>query len=150
MKETTRNWVEFTKRDLLAAEKLQDEEYLQNVVLFHCQQAVEKVFKAILEEHNIRIPRIHSVFSLYEQLPDNIKHRLQCNSDDLERIDEIYIDSRYPPDIGLLPGGFPTDDETQELFDIAKRIIDACLEMLNNTQNDTDKSGDEECEESKD
>ena len=116
MKESTNSWVEFTKRDIRAAEKLLDDDYLQNVVLFHCQQAVEKTFKAILEEHDMRIPRIHSVVTLYERFPDALKDVLQFELDELRMIDEIYIDSRYPADIGLLPGGFPNQEEGRRFF----------------------------------
>lgn len=130
MKASTQSWLEFTKRDLLAAEKLLAEVYLQNVVLFHCQQAVEKVFKAILEEHDLRIPRVHSVVTLYERFPEAVKTLLHFDRDELRFIDEIYTDSRYPADLGLLPGGFPGQEEGKRFFDLAQKVVDACLELL--------------------
>ena len=35
--------------------------HLSHIVAFHAQQCVEKVFKAVLEEHKIEVPRIHSL-----------------------------------------------------------------------------------------
>jgi len=61
MKDGARSWMAFADRDLEAAKILLDNEYVSNVVLFHCQQCVEKCLKAILEEHQIQIPKIHSV-----------------------------------------------------------------------------------------
>jgi len=56
LKPATADWIELAKRDFSAAKKLVDDEYLSNVCLFHCQQTIEKLFKAILEEHKIKIP----------------------------------------------------------------------------------------------
>jgi HEPN domain-containing protein len=139
MKVSTQNWIEFVKRDLLAAQKLAREKTLQNVVVFHCQQAIEKAFKAILEELEEDIPRIHSTVTLYGKLPETIKCRLQYDIDELRRIDEVYIDSRYPADIGLLPDGFPAQEETQQMLDLAKKVVNQCLAIL-----EEEATGDEE------
>ena len=40
MKERTRAWMEFADRDIEAARKLTDDEYLANIVIFHSQQCV--------------------------------------------------------------------------------------------------------------
>ena len=66
MKDNTKSWLEFAGKDLQGAEKLLDENGLENLVLFHCQQTIEKVLKAVLAEHNVRVPRIHGTRTLYE------------------------------------------------------------------------------------
>ena len=38
---------------------------LSHIVAFHAQQSIEKVFKAILEEHNMEMPKIHNLVTLY-------------------------------------------------------------------------------------
>ena len=40
MKTSTQAWLEFAARDLEAARKLLDDEYIANIVLFHSQQCV--------------------------------------------------------------------------------------------------------------
>ena len=40
-------------KDIKAAKKLVNDDYLANIVLFHCQQCIEKSLKAILEESNL-------------------------------------------------------------------------------------------------
>ncbi|MFH0924705.1 MAG: HEPN domain-containing protein [bacterium] len=51
--------------DLATAEKILDVEYLTNIVAFHSQQCLEKSFKAILEENNHQILKIHDLITLY-------------------------------------------------------------------------------------
>jgi len=61
-----------------------------NNVLFHCQQAIEKILKAILEEYEIHIPKIHSVIKLYEMLPGQVKESFKIEEEVLNLIEEIY------------------------------------------------------------
>lgn len=75
MREAAKNWVEFAERDFEAAKSLVKDEYLANICLFHCQQTLEKLFKAVLEETKTRIPRIHSLTTLFEQLPTQLKNK---------------------------------------------------------------------------
>jgi hypothetical protein len=42
--------------------------------------------------------------------------------DELDLVDAVYIDSRYPSGIGLLPSGFPTKEDARELLRIAEEI----------------------------
>ena len=45
-------------------------------------------------------------------------------------LNRIYVDSRYPPDIGRIPSGEPTKEEAQQLYNIAKDIFDKILKIL--------------------
>lgn len=130
MKDATRNWLEFAKRDIVAAETILGDEYLSNIVLFHSQQAVEKVFKALLEEYLIDVPRIHNLYKLSQIFPEEVKSILNFNQDDLTKIDLIYIDTRYPADNGLLPSGFPTKEEAKQYFKICKNIFSIASSFL--------------------
>lgn len=124
MKDSTKQWFEYAARDLKAAELVLKESYLANICLYHCQQAIEKTFKAILEEAAIKIPRIHSVTALYEKFPTEIKTKVIVDPDVLGEIDDIYTDSRYPADVGLLPDGFPSEEKAKEIYEGCKRIFD--------------------------
>ena len=130
MKDGARSWMAFADRDLEAAKILLDNEYVSNVVLFHCQQCVEKCLKAILEEHQIQIPKIHSVVRLYGIINEKIKLRFTIDEAHLNHIDDIYIDTRYPSGLGLLPSGFPSIEEAIEVLNIAKNIYDNILLYL--------------------
>ena len=132
MKERTKGWIEFVKRDLASARELLKNEYLTNVVLFHCQQAVEKVLKAVLEEKSLKVPRIHSVIKLYyEYVPTAIQEQLHFSEINLEKIDDIYLDGRYPDTAnGILPEGFPTKEDAEEIFQMASGIVNRTINFL--------------------
>ena len=115
-------WLEFAKRDLEAARILLNTNYLANVVMFHSQQCIEKCLKAYLEENAIKIPRIHSVVKLYSMISKEDKVSFDFKEDELDMVDLIYIDTRYPSGFGLLPSGFPTDNDAKELFEVAEKI----------------------------
>lgn len=130
MKEGTKSWIAFADRDLEAAKSLLENEYIANIVLFHCQQCIEKCLKAILEEHEIQVPKIHSVVRLFGIITENIELEFKIDEDALNLVDDIYIDTRYPSGLGLLPSGFPSKEEAAEVLKIAKNIYDNVLLYL--------------------
>ncbi len=132
MREASKNWIEFAERDLAAAKRLVKDEYVANVCLFHCQQTLEKLFKAVLEENKTRIPRIHSLTTLFEQLPAELKNKNFITSEELGLIDDIYIDARYPGDVGLIPGGFPTSKDAMEVLEITDKVHSVITGFLKN------------------
>ena len=132
MKDGAKAWIVFADRDLEAAKGLLENEYVANIVLFHCQQCIEKSLKAILEEHGEQVPKIHSVVRLYRiinETAEGIENRI--DEDELNIVDDIYIDMRYPSGLGLLPSGFPTKEVATEVLEIAKRIYDKVFLYLN-------------------
>jgi HEPN domain-containing protein len=122
MNKGTKEWLDFADRDLEAARILVEYEYVSNAVLFHCQQCVEKCLKALLEEKGIPVPHTHNVVKLHSLLKENSPEPLLVTEDDLDLVDAVYIDTRYPSGIGLLPSGFPTKEDAQELLKIAEAI----------------------------
>ena len=47
-------------------------------------------------------------------------------------INEVYLDSRYPGDIGLLPDGIPTLEEASEFLEYAKKVKSIIYSELKN------------------
>jgi HEPN domain-containing protein len=47
---------------------------------------------------------------------------LGIDENKLIAINEVYIESRYPSELGLLPDGIPTDEQAKEFIDYAKEI----------------------------
>jgi len=131
MKKGTKEWLDFANRDLEAARLLVDNEYVSNAVLFHCQQCVEKCLKALLEESGIVVPHIHNVVKLHSLLKENSPVSLLVTEDELDLVDAVYIDARYPSGIGLLPSGFPTKEDARELLRIAEKVHAETARRLN-------------------
>jgi HEPN domain-containing protein len=119
MKQTTKDWFNAAEDDLLAAKTLVHDERLTNVAAFHCQQSLEKSFKAVIEEVENTTFKSHDLFRLQNaaniQLSDN-------ELDLLEIINEVYIDARYPGDLGLLPHGKPSKEEIETFIDFCEEI----------------------------
>jgi len=64
MKQTTKDWLAVAEDDLLAAKTLSRDERLTSLVSFHCQQCLEKCFKAIIEEQNKPALKSHDLLRL--------------------------------------------------------------------------------------
>jgi HEPN domain-containing protein len=122
-------WIELAHRDLIAAKELINNEYLCNIVLFHSQQTIEKCLKALLEQNNINPPKIHGINKLFSLLPELIKEKITLNDFEMNLIDDIYIDTRYPSNFGLLPSGFPSQEEAREVLEIADRIFNQTITL---------------------
>jgi len=130
MKKATKAWMDFAHRDLEAAKLLVDSEYVSNVVLFHAQQCVEKCLKALLEENGVPVPHIHSVVKLYSLVTEEAGISLTPHEDELDLVDAVYIDTRYPSGLGLLPSGFPTKEDAKEILGIAEKLYDETSKRL--------------------
>ena len=120
MKQTTKDWLIAAEDDLIAAKKLTNEVRITNVVSFHCQQCLEKCFKAVIEEKGKPSVKSHDLLRL--QHVANIRLR-ESETILLGIINEVYIDARYPGDLGLMPHGKPTIAEAITFFEFCEKII---------------------------
>ncbi len=128
MKEITQQWLSFAEKDLKSCSNNISDVSLTNIVAFHCQQTVEKCFKAIIDENGLRIKRTHSLLKLYETIKPLVNFDIDIES--LELLDDIYTSSRYPGDIGLLSDGEPTMKQTKEMYEYAQQIYHSTIKML--------------------
>jgi HEPN domain-containing protein len=123
MKKATEAWLDFAHRDLEPAKLLVDHEYVSNAVLFHSQQCVEKCLKALLEEADVPVPHLHnSIVKLHPFLLEEAGISLSLDEDELDLLDAVYIDTRYPSGIGLLPSGFLAKEDARGLLKIAEKV----------------------------
>jgi HEPN domain-containing protein len=94
---------------------------LTNIVAFHCQQAIEKYFKAFILENDKPIMKIHNLLTLYGTIKEIIDFKF--DEDLLSTVNDIYLESRYPGEIGLLDdGSMPTTEQAHQFFAFAKEI----------------------------
>ena len=92
MKETTRRWLQTAENDLAVA-RIAHENGFYNQCVFHCQQAVEKVLKAIwIERLGQTHPKTHNLAFLAIQLDLDVSdERLTL----LQDLAEQYLPSHY-------------------------------------------------------
>ena len=120
MRRETQEWLKLANEDLQSAEYL-FEKRLFRMVCYHAQQAVEKVLKSLLADKEVEIPRSHNLLDL------NNSARKLGHTTGLTEEQAIFLNTvyrwRYPPDIGLLPFGEPTELDARRALDIARTIV---------------------------
>ena len=77
MKVISKEWLKASRDDMLIIEQIINIEHLTHMVAFHAQQAIEKSLKALIEEYEIDIPKIHKLIRLKKILSD--KYLLKNN-----------------------------------------------------------------------
>jgi len=116
----SKEWLKASKIDLDSIEYIIKAEHLTTVVAFHAQQSVEKALKALLISYGIQIPRIHSLNRLFKLVEKDF--RLE-SFEIIDMLDDLYIESRYPGDMGLLPYGQPTQEDAKEFYTFAQAVF---------------------------
>jgi HEPN domain-containing protein len=141
MKPITKEWLDRAKEDLDASLAIIPNEHLTNIVAFHSQQAVEKSLKGVIEEFEIGFEKIHNLERLLSVVQKKVQFDVDLNF--IKKLDEVYISTRYPSDLGLIPSGKPSMQDAKELYDFAKtlhRIVLKLLEKSDEEGQENDKS----------
>jgi HEPN domain-containing protein len=123
-------WLAKAREDLLAVEKLADDGDLTSIAAFHAQQCAEKSLKAVLEAHGQKVPRTHDLVRLNELVQGCFA--VQCDGDVLGELSTVYLEARYPSDLGLLPHGRPLPSDIARYWQAVKAIYDEISCFLEN------------------
>lgn len=126
--EMAKEWLKASSYDLEVIKEILDNENLTHMSAFHAQQSLEKALKSVLEFHNEEIPKIHNIKKLLHLTKNYIN--LDVDIDVIIKIDTLYIESRYPGDMGLLPYGQPTTKDAKEFYQIACEFFDEVNRLL--------------------
>jgi len=124
----SRDWLLSAEMDLRSIERMLDEEFLAPVACFHAQQCVEKSLKALLEFLDRPVPKDHSTIRLYglvAELPG-----MALDRDILTDLDDLYINARYPGELGLLPYGRPSPDDARQFYEFAAEVYRKAWELV--------------------
>ncbi|BAF70480.1 HEPN domain-containing protein [Nitratiruptor sp. SB155-2] len=113
------------KDNLLVMEEIISNPHLTHMVAFHAQQTIEKCLKAYLEANESEVPKIHKLETLFQRT------EIPYNQDLIELLDALYIEARYPGDLGLLPSGKPSIKEAQKFYEYAKEIFTILEQRIN-------------------
>ena len=120
MKEKTKTWLELAKNDLDFAKSIIESKQRAQYAVHFCHQAIEKILKAVIQEHTSETPkRTHNFKILTQQskltIPDHLENILA-------RLAPHYLASKYPEDLERLYKVYTlhyankTYRETEELF----------------------------------
>lgn len=122
MKSLTNDWLLSAESDLATIKKIADDQFLTHQVAFHSQQAVEKSFKAIIEQFELGFIKSHSLNTLYGKVSS--KWVIKLDVEILMLLDQLYIESRYPGDFGLLPNGKPSIEQAAIFYEFAQMVYE--------------------------
>ena len=121
MKKLTEEWLKAAQDDLKVISKILGDESLTHIVAFHAQQSVEKAFKAVIEEQELDVHKIHNLVTLHTKIKQWLPTNIDLNL--LRTLDSLYIESRYPGELGLLPNGRPTAADARHFNAFAEKIL---------------------------
>lgn len=128
MKQVTKEWLDFAVKDLKAAENLKIDNDLSYLSAFHCQQAIEKSFKAIIEEFELGFIKSHDLSNLSIIIKKHVD--LKGQADQLAEINDYYIESRYPGDMSWHADNPMSLDKLNEIILFTKSIITIVTALL--------------------
>ena len=100
-------WLKSAYLDLENIKYIVKVEHLSSVTAFHSQQAIEKSFKSLVQYKYGKTKNQHDLLKLYESISELIIIEEPDRLDTIDTLNQLYIDSRYPGDMGLLPHGKP-------------------------------------------
>ncbi len=122
---TVRQWLERARNDLRTARVLiaETSEPILDTGAFHCQQAVEKLLKAVLCWYGTDPPRVHALGALFD-LAGRHTDALEPLRDACERLTRYAVLVRYPW------GPRPTPEEARQALDAAEATWDAVRRLL--------------------
>jgi len=133
MKPVTSEWLVLAKKDVASCQKMRGDDFLTNIVSFHAQQAVEKSFKAVIEEFEIGFIRTHDLFKLYETIKDRLEFDIDVEM--VKKLNEVYTSARYPGEFGLLPSGDPELEDSEAFYEFARDTFEKVSAMLSKHDN---------------
>lgn len=112
------DWFEKASQDLRGAEILMAHEGGNDLVAFHCQQAMEKTLKGWLLKNTGELLEGHSLVFLCRKAISSgapLKNSLR----DCAYVNQFYIETRYPSDF-YMP---VSEAEAQDCMDAAKKLV---------------------------
>jgi HEPN domain-containing protein len=91
---------------------------------------VEKSFKALVEESEVPVRKTHSLVQLLGMVSTAYDELSDMDTTVLNLLDQLYTDSRYPNEFGLLPDGKPTLEEAGLFQRFATEVHGKCSGLL--------------------
>jgi HEPN domain-containing protein len=121
-------WIKKADEDLRVSQKLftLDKRIYNNIICFHCQQAVEKYLKSFLVFHNIEIPKTHDLAKLIKLCIKVNEEFKILRDNDIDNLTIYATDLRYPDFFA----GDMSFEETKEAIEKAEFVKDFVMKKL--------------------
>lgn len=118
-------WLEYSKRNIQAAQILFRENHYTDVIAVELHQGVEKALKSLFALQGIRIPKTHDILVLVDLISKSIDFDTKWN-DELLVINDYYQTERYPGPRYELPDRNEIEHSlmvASEIFSYVKGIL---------------------------
>jgi len=129
MKPSVLAWLQACEEDLSVVESLLQSRLATGAASFHAQQCVEKSLKAVLEKYTKTVPKIHDLDKLFAEVKNYID--IKSYETIVNKLNMLYIESRYPGAFGFLPDGKPALEDVEKFYAFAKNVYDMVESHLN-------------------
>jgi HEPN domain-containing protein len=127
MKDQVKEWLALADEDIETADILINHKNCKaNQIAFHCQQAIEKYFKAYLLENNWELKKTHNLTKLYNIAKTLTSKDFSIDTKLLDQIHNFYINSRYPGEYVAI-----SKKRAKEFYDFAENIGKIIKKALN-------------------
>jgi len=113
-----KDWLEKAQKDLKSAKILIENGEVNDIVAFHCQQAIEKAFKGFLVARRGMVVEGHSLLKLYREVKRE-ESKVSEYAKECAYVNQYYIETRYPSDDPLEV----TVNDAEECIRIAESLI---------------------------
>jgi len=113
VREDTAEWLRIADHDIRGAASLLEDELYPGAAYF-CQQAVEKLLKAVATEQAMEPPKTHDLVELADLAGIELAEEQETF---LTRLSDHAVRSRYP-------GAEYTEEEVRQLFEETKRFFE--------------------------
>lgn len=119
------DWLEIAARDLLAARLLIEKKQCNEIAGFHCQQCMEKAFKAYIIDFSGILVDGHNLTWLCRKCTANNPVMSKWLSKTAE-LNRLYIETRYPSDIELRLSA----KRVKEIYYIAREVYEYICDQV--------------------
>ena len=119
-----KEWLDFAAMDLEAAQFLFDMRPVPvEIICYHCEQAAEKLLKAVLLAADIEPPKTHDLIQLCKKCAE-LDSAYEVLADACIELSPYGVQVRYPSDLDL------NEDDMQYALTMCRRIDKVVREKL--------------------
>jgi HEPN domain-containing protein len=108
--------LELAEHDYIAMDKLKTPDVPEDMFGFHCQQAIEKTFKALLDFYGVKFPLTHELEDLY--------NLIVAKNADIKAFDELVYFTPYSVKVRYGELGFDEPLDRQKAMQDVRKLVD--------------------------
>ena len=117
MNNEVQQWFTFAQKDLAVAKHLRDTFYPEpmEIICYHCEQAAEKLLKAVLVAADVEPPKTHDLIQLCKKCTE-LDKEYETLADACIELSPYGVQVRYPSNLDL------NEDDMQCALNMCRRI----------------------------